>query len=332
MRAELLKNTLKDLFSSKRAVMVESEPGGGKTEIVGQVANELGVNFIHKHIPTMLVEDFGIPFPTGDALTYKVQSWFPRDPNWEGILLFDDFKQTGNDLQKVVANIIQARELHGLYLPRGCQVVMTGNRTQDRAGSHKMLTHLSNRYTRLELDTHIDDWTKYAIARRPIAVKPEVISFARFRPNLLHDFDPQRESNPTPRAWVEGVSDLLGTVPPEAEYEVFRGAVGDGAASEFMAMLKTHRRLPDPQSIIDNPMTAKVADGEDKNMINYALAGALSHRANRENFGNIIKYTNRLPDEFSVLTVTLAMRKDVTLSETQAFTDWSVTVGNAVLF
>ena len=67
-------------------------------------------------------------------------------------------------------------------------------------------------------------------------------------------------------------------------------------------------------------------------MVNYALAGALAHRANRENFGNIIKYTNRLPDEFGVLTVTLAMRKDVTLSETQAFTDWSVKVGNAVLF
>ena len=332
MRAELLKNTLKDLFYSKRAVMVESEPGGGKTEIVGQVAKELGVEFIHKHIPTMLVEDFGIPFPTGDALTYKIQSWFPRNPEWTGILLFDDSKQGGNDLQKVMANMIQARELHGVPLPRGCQIVMTGNRTQDRAGANRMLTHFSNRYTRIELETHIDDWTKYAIDRKPKPVKPEVISMVRMRPNLLHDFDPQRDANPTPRAWVEGVSDLLGTVPPEAEYEVFKGSVGEGAASEFMAMLKTHRSLPDPQSIVASPMTAMVAEGTDKNMVNYALAGALSHIATRENFGNIIKYTNRIPDEFGVLTVTLAMRRDVTLSETKAFTDWSVTVGNAVLF
>ena len=94
MRAELLKNTLKDLFYSKRAVMVESEPGGGKTEIVGQVAKELGVEFIHKHIPTMLVEDFGIPFPTGDALTYKIQSWFPRNPEWTGILSITFLRDT----------------------------------------------------------------------------------------------------------------------------------------------------------------------------------------------------------------------------------------------
>ena len=47
--------------------------------------------------------------------------------------------------------------------------------------------------------------------------------------NLLHDFDPQRDVNATPRSWVEGVSDVIGVVPADAEYECFKGAVGEGA-------------------------------------------------------------------------------------------------------
>ena len=60
MRAKLLKQTLKDLFKIKRTVAIEGKPGGGKTTICREVADEMGVGFIEVHMPTMLVEDFGI--------------------------------------------------------------------------------------------------------------------------------------------------------------------------------------------------------------------------------------------------------------------------------
>ena len=59
-----------------------------------------------------------------------------------------------------------------------------------------------------------------------------------FRSALLHDFDPQRDVNPSPRSWVEGVSDTIGIVPSEAEYETFKGAVGEGCAAEFTGFLR----------------------------------------------------------------------------------------------
>ena len=120
MRAELVVQTLKDLWSIKRATILTGPPGGGKTTIVEQVAELLGVRFIHKHIPTMLVEDFGIPFPSADSNTfdYRLPEWFPReatDPDFEGILCFDDRSQASADLQKVIANIQQARELRIMF-------------------------------------------------------------------------------------------------------------------------------------------------------------------------------------------------------------------------
>ena len=321
MRATLLKETIKSLFPITRTRSIEGSPGGGKTTIVHEVAQELDIPCVERHMPTMLVEDFGILFPDGsDKLNYRLPDWFPvkgKAPE-RGILLFDDRNQAGPDLQKVLANICQARTLHGVPMPDGWQVISTGNRQSDRAGANRVLSHLRNRETVLELETHLDDWTSWAINH---GVKPEVISFIRFRPGLLHDFDPQRDQNATPRSWVDGVSDVLGTVAPEAEFECFKGAVGEGAAAEFVGFVRIFRKLPNPDAILLNPQTADVP--KDPATL-YALSGALAQRATEANFERVCQYSERMPPEFSVLTISYAARRNPDLANTQAFTKWSI--------
>ena len=331
MRAELLKQTIKDLFPMKRPLSIVGAPGGGKTTIVRTAAQEMGIGYIEKHMPTMLVEDFGIPdiANAADGALGEVQSFGYKLPNWypsedrtdipeEGILCFDDRNQAGDDLQKVLANIQQARTLHGVKLKAGWTVVSTGNRKEDRAGAQKILTHLANRETVIELETHLDDSRRWMIDND---VKTEVVSFIGFRPALLHDFDAQREQNPTPRAWVEGVSAILGTVSPEAEFECFKGAVGEGAAAEFVGFIRIYRKLPNPDNIIMNPKTADVPTDP---ATCYALCGSLAERATENNFERVCTYAERMEPEFSVLTVSYAARKKPELASTQAFTNWAV--------
>jgi MoxR-like ATPase len=79
-------------------------PGGGKTTIIHEVAKSLGVGFIEKHMPTMLVEDFGVPNMGTDneVFDYKLPDWFPAESRTDipddGILLFDDRNQADADL------------------------------------------------------------------------------------------------------------------------------------------------------------------------------------------------------------------------------------------
>jgi hypothetical protein len=169
-----------------------------------------------------------------------------------------------------------------------------------------------------ELETHLDDWTQWAIDH---GIKPEVISFIRFRPALLHDFDPQRDQNATPRSWVDGVSDALGVVSADAEYETFKGAVGEGAAAEFVGFMRIFRKLPNPDAILLNPKTADVPTDP---ATLYALSGAIAERASENNFDRVCSYAERMPPEFSVLTVSYAARKKPELSDTQAFTQWAI--------
>ena len=323
MRPTLLATTLTSLVSINRTTCIEGPPGGGKTSIVRQVAQALDQHYIERHLPTMLVEDFGIPVIGGDTLEYKIPDWFPAkggkyDDGRPGILCFDDRNQAGADIQKVLANICQARNLHGVPMADGWTVVSTGNRVSDRAGANRVLSHLRDRETALELETHLDDSSSWMLAND---VKPQVVSFLRFRPNLLHDFDPQRDNNPTPRSWVDGVSAVLGVVPHESEYECFKGAVGEGAAAEFVGFMRIWRKLPSPDAILMNPQAADVPTDP---ATLYALSGALASRATDSNMERICQYIKRIPAEFSALTVTIAMRRDPKLQNTAAFLNWSV--------
>jgi hypothetical protein len=85
-------------------------------------------------------------------------------------------------------------------------------------------------------------------------IRPEVIAFLRFRHELLNAFDRDANAFPSPRSW-EFVSRIVGAAPdPSVEHELFAGAVGTGAATEFSAFLKTFRELPNIDAILMNPL------------------------------------------------------------------------------
>ena len=323
MRPTLLSETLKSLISINRTTAVEGPPGGGKTTLVRTTAEALGLHYIERHMPTMLVEDFGVPVLGTETLTYQIPDWFPAkgskyDDGRGGVLCFDDRNQAGPDLQKVLANICQARNLHGVPIADNWTVISTGNRQSDRAGANRVLTQLADRQTILEYETHLDDWSSWALTN---GVKTEVVAFIRFRPGLLHDFDAGRNKNSTPRGWVDGVSAVLGVVPAEAEYDCFKGAVGEGAAAEFVGFIKIYRKLPNPDAILINPDTAEVPTDP---ATLYALSGALSSRISSANIDRAVTYLTRCPAEFSVLAMSMAVRRDPGVTSTKGFIDWSI--------
>lgn len=331
MKSSIIASSLKSLVEKHISVCITGAPGGGKTSVVHQTAKDLGIDLIEKHLPTMLVEDFGIPYMDANSTTfsYRMPDWYPYQGKAglapRGILLFDDRNQANADLQKVLANIQQARTLHGIPLADGWSVVSTGNRQSDRAGANRILSHLSDREVEIEYETNLDDWCRWAIKA---GVHPVVIAFIRFKPNMLHDFDSNRDKNPTPRSWAEGISPMFGNVPAEAEFELFKGRVGEGAAIEFKAFADMYRKLPSPDAIMLAPDTHPVPK---EGSVLYALSGSLAVRATESNFDILMKFGNRLPPEFQVLLVRDSIGRNPNIATTDSFTKWASTNGVDVL-
>lgn len=333
MRPIQLKQLIEARFKAgiKRPLHIEGSPGLGKTQIPAQVSKELDIGFQALHGPLLQPEDYGFPVISADKsdVDFIVSKHkFPVEGSAypdKGILLLDELPQCDMSAQKILANLAQEREIHGQKLKDGWMIISTGNRVTDRAGANRLLSHLRNKITSVELEVSLDDWTNWALAN---GIATEVIAFIRFRPDLLNAFDPQAECNPTPRAWCQGVSAALGNIPAELEFPTFKGDVGEGAAAEFTAFLKIYRKLPSPDAILMSPDTAEVP--KDPATL-YALCGALANRTTGDNFDRVMKYTSRMSPEFTVLFIKDVIKRKPEIQTTPTFIQWGSGPGAKLL-
>jgi len=322
MRSQALEDFLVALFPTRRPILVEGPPGGGKTSVIKAAAKRLGVECRVVAMPLKLVEDFGTMFPNTDGVTmgYRMPDWYPIDgiaPD-QGILFFDDRNQATSDLQKVVANIMQERTLHGYKLPDGWQVLSSGNRATDRAGSNKVLTQLANRETVIEYETHIDDFTAYASAN---GVHPYVIGYLSYRPGALNDFEPNKRAFGSARSWKEGVSDIFHFVPPKNRMEAFSGAVGEGRAAEFIGFIEVISKLPDIDGVLADPYKYPVPS---QTIEQYALVTALATKVDTYRFANFIEFLSRMSPEMDFMGGMLSTRRDPALTAAPGYGAWCV--------
>jgi hypothetical protein len=317
-----------------RPLVIIGPPGGGKTRCVEQAAEAMGIGYVHIHGPTMPAEDFGVPVPnhtTGSLDFFLPMAKFPfvGDDTWPefGIIAIDEIAGMNNDQQKVVANMMQERELHGRKLKPGWLFVCTGNRQEDRAGANRILSHLNDRYTTIDYEMKTEDWIEWAYAND---VAPQVIAFILWRSDLLMPtFDPNIPKNATPRGWAEGVSPALDNTPAAGLFEAIKGDVGEGPAVEFMAFNDIYMSVPDPLIVFAKPSTYHVPD---EAHILYALIGALIAAVTADTFPAFITYVSRMPPEFMVMAMRNVITAHGQLTQTKAFVDWAGTAGAKALF
>lgn len=177
-----------------------------------------------------------------------------------------------------------------------------------------MPTPLRNRFVHLEFEVDTQEWSEWAI-------RPEVIAFIRFRPQLLSAFDRDANAFPSPHSWGF-VSRILDSGPDASvEHEMFAGAVGTGAATEFSGFLKMFRELPNIDAILLNPGGEPVPESP---AAQYAVASALAHPGSDTNFDCICLYLERMPTVFRVLSVRDATLRDQKIKYTAGYTKWAI--------
>ncbi len=318
---ELLARTI----PARLPVLISGPPGVGKSDIVGQAAARAGADLILSHPAVSDPTDAkGLPWakagceeatflPFGE-LARALRATQPT------VWFLDDLGQATPAVQASFMQLLLARRVNGQVLPDAVTFVAATNRRTDKAGVSGILEPVKSRFAAIvELRADLDEWCRWAIDH---GIRPEVIAFLRFRSDLLCAFNPSADlaQSPLPRTWAFASKSLDLSFPKELEIAAFAGAVGDGAAVEFVGFLRMYRELPNIDSILVDPDQA-IIPTEPAPL--YAVSTGLASKANQKTFGRIARYAERLTEaqhgEFAALLLRDCLRRDAKVCHTDAF-------------
>lgn len=313
-----LAEAIHTLTIAKIPVMIWGTPGIGKSQIVAQVAAKQQKPVKDIRAVQMDPTDLkGLPYFEDGKAKWAIPDFLPTDG--EGILFLDEINSAPPLVAAALYQLILDRRLGDYVLPDGWSIIAAGNNETDRGVTTRMPTPLANRFAHFTATTDIDDFSQWAASN---GIRPEVIAFLRFRPELLNAFDAKSgdKAFATPRSW-ERISEAMNANPSDTiEFQVYTGLVGQAAAIEFVGFLKIFRNLPSIDAILLNPDTVKVPDDA---ATMYAISGALARRADDNNVDRVFTYVDRMPDEFTVLTMADAARRAPEIQHSGAFVQFA---------
>ena len=319
------KKLLRHFYKTQTPTLLWGAPGIGKSDSFKQLAAEMNVGLIDIRAGTKLPEDFtGIPVPDLEkrvAVWLKANFWPDVKRNGpKGILVFDEITDTSKPVQSVLYRVILDRMIsEDEKLPEGWWPVGAGNRRSDRAAAQAFSTALANRFAHIHVEPDPEAFVRWALSQDFMGHL--VPGFIKFRPNLLHSMEgADLFAFPSPRTWAQ-VARNIEDCEPEMMLKVVAALVGDGAAGEFAAYMRTID-LPDLDDIVANPSKCKIPKEPSSK---YALSCMLARYMARDNIDKIMIYVRRTDfgKDFEIATVWDATKRDTSLTETKAFTDFA---------
>jgi hypothetical protein len=251
------RKSLLKAFSKKRPVFLWGPPGIGKSELVADIAAELGGHMIDLRLGQMEPTDIrGIPFYNKDS--GKMDWAEPVDLPTEElakdypvvVLFLDELNSAAPSVQAAAYQLILNRRVGKYVLPENVVLVAAGNRESDKGVTYRMPTPLANRFIHQEMRVDFPSYQEWAVNNN---IHKDVVGYLSFAKQDLYDFDPKSASRAfaTPRSWTF-VSQILEDEDGDDDtiMNLIAGTVGEGLAVKFMSHRKVAGRMPKPEDIL----------------------------------------------------------------------------------
>ena len=332
---ELRKDILR-LYRSKarggraKPIFIYGAPGIGKTQIVAQAADELGVALINMDLQFMNPEDFlGIPKVIDidqpeieDGKVLSPGKGFTRSnpprvlppdnfPNGKGGIIFmDEMNRANKPVLNSIMQFVQMGRIGEYILPDKWIIIAAGNRPEEAEGVADFDFALADRFTIKNYVPTVEKWAEWADKNEKIL--PELVTFLMFNKELFHHLDTEKKvlNYPTPRSWADGALILRDEIidsgktswrdiPRDTILGIFYDQVGPQAAGKFVAYLDILRNVTekDMDDIINDPShAAKIESAEKQKSVLYGVMEMVSKKVKEydtQKLYNIMEYFNQ---------------------------------------
>ena len=180
----------------KTPVCIWGKHGIGKTEIVQDLAQDMGYQF--RYIAPAQFEEMGdlvgMPSIEDGRTVFRSPEWVPREEG-PGILLIDDVNRADDRILRGIMQLLQNFELVSWKLPHQWQIVLTANPDGGDYSVTPMDDAMVTRMMHITLEFDPKEWAKWAekngVDSRGIdfvLTYPEVVTGLRTTPRTLVQF------------------------------------------------------------------------------------------------------------------------------------------------
>jgi hypothetical protein len=334
--SQLTDQVFMSLVETDSSVLFVGPPGIGKTSRIEQFGEASGLPVVTIQATGRDSSDVsGFPIPVKDEAGQRVTRYtlsplvtrIMDTGSERGVLFIDELPQADTLMQKALAPAFFEKRLGDSKIPPGWSVWASGNRVQDRAGVNKMVSHLRNRISIVEVAADQEGWVNWALGQ---GLHHMITAFARFRPGVVFTNEVPSGDDPycTPRSLCRSERFLAhrargSELPTDAVSRAFvTGYIGEAATAELFAFLANHQHLPEPEDILRSPQTAKVPPSEEIGAQFAASALAVS-LANPQTAEPVSQYVIRLNRELQVSSfVSIVSRGAGTALNSQTLRAW----------
>ena len=280
------------LISEELTVVVQSEPGCGKTSLLSMIAEDNGdkwrspsdgtsiegdkFDYIYVDCPVKDMSDIGMTIPNHATkqLEYYVSSLFNLGDDKPKYILLDEFMKSPKLLQVVFTRMMLERMAGDRALPAGSRVFATSNNASDGVGD-SMLAHAGNRVCIVEMaKPTANEWLEWA-GQPQNAISRVVRAFVSMFPRCLASYkegDVQKDNpyifkpnsgalsfvSPRSLAKCDVIVRNRDALGENATEVALAGTIGIAAAGDMAAFMSMEKTLVDVKDIIKAPSTVAV--------------------------------------------------------------------------
>jgi len=303
------------VVNDAKPVLIRGRHGIGKSEIVYQMADHLGLPVVERRASQMTEGDLvGLPSINGNRTSFNPPDWFKQACEAPVVLFLDEVDRAVIEVRQGIFELTDSRKLNGHVLHPGTRIFAAVNGGKHAANYQVGEMDLAelDRWTVFDVEPTVQDWLTWAKDK----VDSSIFNFIQSNNNHLEHVDGEFEPNkkyPSRRSWkrcsdVLSRSGMLAMVGNKNFAEVSNDIIsfaaaffGTEAAIEFGEFCRNYDRQVTPEDIIVEGDFSKVESfglNEHVALIvkmenNDLLATAMPE----DQINNLAKYLLSLPSE-----------------------------------
>ena len=309
--------------------MIAGSPGCAKSATIHEIAEEYNLHLIDIRLSTVDPSEMnGFGMVVDGIAKYVPFDVFPIEgtplpKGKDGFIIFlDELTSAAPAVQASAYRLILDRMVGQHKLHPKCLLAAAGNLITDGAIVHRQSTALSSRMVHFKVEPNVKEWIEdFAL---PKGVDYRVIGFAEFKPELLTRFDPAKVNFTFPcLRTYEFLSRLIKG--DSVEYDnipLYQGAIGEGAATEFVSYCKVYKEIPSLEEILADPTGFKLPTEPSTQL---ALSNMIASNLDATNAPVLIQAIERLDVSMQVATMIKTFAKRIKdLEKVAPINEWII--------